>query len=339
MRRKTIRVDLPSRSGPLDEGSALALYYARHTALEFWRWKASTLSNILKVEPIRYVKLSGKTIHASEVIAGCEPFHDSATKACVMVAEKDQVRAHPNIEYVFCSQALPIRSLHKINRETYVSSPEFMFIQMAKVLSLIELASLGCELTGSYVVNDDDQRGFCSCDPIASKASIDRMIGNAANVPGVKKARSAANLLIENAASPMETYVALLLSLPNRLGGYGMPKPKLNHAIRLTSEQAITLKRHSIVMDLAWPSQHLAIEYESTAWHSGEQKFVQDSIRRNDIRSLGYDVTTITLNELKSIASMDRIAKSIAAKLGVRLRLERIDRNKQSALRRRLWKC
>lgn len=78
----------------------------------------------------------------------------------------------------------------------------------------------------------------------------------------------------------------------------------------------------------------MAIEYESTAWHHGDEKFVQDSIRRNDIRSLGYDVTTITRNEYKSIAAMDRIAANVAAKVGHRLRFERINRNAQSELRR-----
>lgn len=99
------------------------------------------------------------------------------------------------------------------------------------------------------------------------------------------------------------------------------------------------LKRESITVDMLWPKSKLAIEYESTAWHHGDSKFIQDSIRRNDIRSLGYDVTTITIDEYKSTSKMNNIAKTIASKLGKHAHLSHIDPCRQSELRTRMRQC
>lgn len=48
----------------------------------------------------------------------------------------------------------------------------------------------------------------------------------------------------------MESCVALLLTMPRHLGGYGLPKPRLNYKLELSREQCIPLKRKSITVDM-----------------------------------------------------------------------------------------
>ncbi len=314
----------------------MAIYYIGRTALDFWRWKASTLSSLENPQPMRRLTLSNSPVQIDEAIEGCTAFHRNDHDIEVMVAEKHCAHTASGIRHTICTRKLPPHAFARLNAGRYVATPEFLFATLAKRIDLVGLYLLGCELTGTYALAPSDARGFLRCDPLSTRASHSRMIGNMAGFPGIKRAAMALGGVLENAASPMETCVSLLLTLPCRLGGYGLPKPLLNHKIPLTREQSYTLKRQSIVADMAWPKKHFAIEYESTAWHSGDDKFIHDSIRRNDIRSLGYDVITITLDEYKSVPAMDRIACDIASKVGYRLRLSRIDRSKQDELRRDL---
>lgn len=312
----------------------MAIYYTGRTALDFWRWKAATLSTVERPRPVRRLTLSGGSVDEAQAQIGCAHFRNQEHRVELLVRSKRHTHSSQNARYVVCTRQLPPSAFHRLNEDRFVASPEFAFIALARQLDLIDLVLLGCELTGTYVTSDADERGFVQCEPLATIASLARMASNCTGFGGIKRALAASRHVVENAASPMESCVALLLTMPRRLGGYGLPKPRLNYKLELSREQRIPLKRKSITVDMMWPSAKMAIEYESTAWHHGDEKFVQDSIRRNDIRSLGYDVTTITRNEYKSIAAMDRIAANVAAKVGHRLRFERINRNAQSELRR-----
>lgn len=319
-----------------DYAVLMAIYYIGRTALDFWRWHASTLSVIETPKPVRNIQLSDKRTDPEEAQIGCACFHKSSNPVQLMVKRKNLARSLDDICYTVCGLKLPPNAFCKLNHKRFVASPEFTFATLAKHLDLLELVLVGCELTGMYAMDDTDERGFSKCEPLASAETISRMVSNCKGFDGVKRASMAIQHVVENAASPMETCVALLLTLPRRLGGYGLPKPCLNYALDLTLEQRIALKRESITVDMMWPAAKMAIEYESTAWHRGDEKFVQDSIRRNDIRALGYDVTTITLDEYKNSLRMDNIVKAIARKLRIHPHLSQIDGCKQASLRRSL---
>ena len=121
----------------------------------------------------------------------------------------------------------------------------------------------------------------------------------------------------------------MLLSLPKNLGGYWISKPALNYSIPMTDEEKFFHKRNAIIVDCAWPKDGLALEYDSDFFHYGDEKRIEDSIRRNIIFALGFDVTTITRKEFNDIARMDSIASVLELKLGKRrknLSLEYIQR-------------
>lgn len=311
----------------------MAIYYIGRTALDFWRWKASTLSSLENPQPIQRLTMSCKQSSCKEILEGCAVFRNESADVEVLIPSKNQSRRIQGVRFTTCTKRLPTYSFMLLNPGRYVATPEFLFGIMGRRLSFIDACLLGCELTGKYVLSESDERGFVGCDPLATLTSLRKMAIKMEGFPGVKHARQALGCIVENAASPMESNVALLLTIPCRLGGYGLPKPILNYRIPMTESQSYSAKRHAIIADMAWPKARFAIEYESTAWHSGNEKFVMDSIRRNDIRTLGFDVTTITLSEYKNVAAMDRIAVSAATKIGHRLHIGRINRDAQSRLR------
>lgn len=298
----------------------MAIIYSHSTALDFWRWHAATSPLFINPRAIRLDSLPPCRIVEREALSAAEQFHHDGERVHLLISDKRQMHKTDRIRFHTHSGRIPHHAICKLSEGLYVVSPEMMFLMLAKKTNLINLIALGYELVGSYVLSADDTRGFCQCDPLTSTSKLERFIEHADGVDGVKNARLAVPCLIDGSASPMETFVSMLLCLPKRLGGYGLPKPQLNRKIELSSKQRYLMKREYMRADMMWEQAKLAIEYESNQWHSGEKKFIEDSKRRNDIRHLGFDVTTITLDEFKSDSSMDRIAADIARKLNRRRR-------------------
>ncbi|MCL1895345.1 MAG: hypothetical protein FWG03_02225 [Clostridiales bacterium] len=117
-----------------------------------------------------------------------------------------------------------------------VSSPEFCFLQMAGQLTLAKLIELGYELCGVYSMpNADDknvpERGFYNRQPLTSIKKLKAFLDSMPGVKGRKKAMRALRYLRDGSASPMETKLAILLTLPYMLGGYGFSLPEMNKRI------------------------------------------------------------------------------------------------------------
>lgn len=107
----------------------------------------------------------------------------------------------------------------------YLSSPEFVFLQMATLVDVIGLAQLGMELCGHYRLQDGQvvyqMPQLTSVERIGSFLS--RMVG----APGARKAQEALRHMTDRSRSPAETALCLLLCLPTRTGGYALPVPSL----------------------------------------------------------------------------------------------------------------
>ena len=84
---------------------------------------------------------------------------------------------------------------------------------------------------------------------------------------GRTEALRALGFVMENAASPMETVLALLLCLPYRLGGYGIEKPQFNYRVDVPTHIRKLADRRYCECDLCWPGSNLAAEYDSARYH------------------------------------------------------------------------
>ncbi|MEF2846503.1 MAG: hypothetical protein U0O24_07640 [Eggerthellaceae bacterium] len=154
-------------------------------------------------------------------------------------------------------------------------------------------------------------------------------------IKGLPLARTALKYIINDSASPRESALALMLTLPKRLGGYGLPKPILNYRVDIPQNKRHQFSSRYCVCDLYWPQAQIALEYDSDAFHTGSGKIALDSARRDALALLGIQVLSVTNLQIKLATEMDRIARAIGRALGVRIRTDTdYDYHKRKALLR-----
>jgi len=156
--------------------------------------------------------------------------------------------------------------------------------------------------------------------PLTSVKEIKAFIAHMKGVSGQKKSKRALNYIADGSASPMETILSMLLTLPQKLGGYGLPAPEMNKRIDVGSRTKTQSKKAYYICDLYWPKAKLAVEYDSDSYHTGTDRIASDSAKRLDLDALGINVITLTSRQIRNPAVFESITKLIAKKLGKRLR-------------------
>lgn len=200
-----------------------------------------------------------------------------------------------------------------------VSCPELCFLQIAALLPFAALVKAGFELCGSYALSRNEQQGFRTRDPLTSVRKIEAFLQMEKSAHGARKARQALAFVLPFSASPMETCLAMLLSLPCARGGYGLGKPLLNHRIDLDANFRGSLGRAYCVADLFWPDAKLDVEYDSDAFHTGADRIARDARRRNRLAAAGISLVTVTRAQMFDRREMDETARIIAKRLGRRI--------------------
>ena len=248
----------------------------------------------------------------------------------VTVGEYSAKRTTPLVRTHLLSGFLPTGWSVDAGNGIIVASPELCFLQMANELPMIKLIELGLELCGLYALpvptdgNEDliaDDRGFYNRQQALTNVKrLSTFASRAVGVPGQHRAQNALRYVSDSTASPMETRLLMLLTLPYRLGGYKLPMPELNARISLASSPKRNADGPNYFCDLFWPDAGVAVEYDSDMFHTGADRIAYDSKRRTDLASLGITVVTVTNQQIRSIVEFERVAKLLAAKMSKRLR-------------------
>ena len=232
------------------------------------------------------------------------------------------------------AQPLPEGSLIEVGDGLFVCSPELTFFQMASELSFAELLELGLELCGTYIL---PVKGVHSEDPEVAKKQLynrtqltnkERLAAYLARTEGLFGQRRFLRVLqyiVDNSASPRETQLFLLLTLPYKYGGYGFSQPELNAKITPTKAAKETSSKKFFRCDLFWPEFNVAVEYESDLIHLTPLQIAFDSMKRNSLNAMGITVISVTNKQIYSAVEFDRVAKQLAANLNRRLRSNESD--------------
>ena len=216
-------------------------------------------------------------------------------------------------------EPLPKSSFRKVQADAYVSSPEFLFLQMARVLDLIPLVELGMELCGTYRRESTDGQTTYDQPILTTPRRIARFLDEVGQAYGYRRARQALAYVVPNSASPLETIVYLLLCLPRRLGGYAFPTPKLNATIKLGKRGRQHTLRKSSVPDLYWKDAKIDLECHGKM-HELEERRTEDSMRRKALERMDVEVVELTYDEVKDPKLFQATVKRLAKKLSLRLR-------------------
>lgn len=204
--------------------------------------------------------------------------------------------------------------LYRIANGIFLPSPELALIQAARGKAIEEIARLGTALCSAFCFAEDSSTLLARA-PLTSPADIAKTSDRYRDVPGCARVRSAVHWMLAKAASPRECALGLVLHLPPRFGGYGLPQPLLNEPVSLTGADKRLADRSYYVADLLWQKQQVIVEYDSDAFHLTSASHHHDSVRRAVLEDAGYRVISITRNHLTSIDKMGRAATTIARAL------------------------
>ena len=179
--------------------------------------------------------------------------------------------------------------------------------------------------------------GFRNGPPLTSKASLGSYIAKATGQRGRAKALRALRFIAEGSASPMETILAMMLTLPYRLGGYGFSIPLHNKRINVPAGTGKKAEWKELRCDLYWLDAKVGVEYDSDAFHTLAEKITKDAIRRNALSSVRTIVITVTKRQIVSEVELRKVAHVLSKLLGKRLQQRMPEfAERHAALRRQL---
>jgi hypothetical protein len=174
----------------------------------------------------------------------CDRVHVTVQK------QESRVQRHGVACHVSCWE----RRIERV-RGIAVSAPLDLFIELAGVLSLVELVIAGDAMVRAKLFTSHELRRFC----VATKRWHSR------------RARRGAAYVRDGVDSPMETRLRMLLVLA------GLPEPEVNHKIR--DAQGWVLRR----LDLSYPALLLIIEYDGRQHAEDRDQWESDIDRREEL--------------------------------------------------------
>ena len=233
--------------------------------------------------------------------------------------------------------SVPNGSFYDLGNSVFVESPPFMFLAAASILSPAKLIAFGCELCGLYSFDNTQKRGFRKRKkPLTSVSRIRQYLDGAKGCHGRNNALSALAHVVDNSASPMETFDAMCMYLPYRLGGYCLVRPLMNYEVRLNDRAARIALRGTCYLDMGYPKAHLDVEHHGKLDHSDPEDQASDRARVNALKEMGFEVIELT-NQVDDVIAFEYIIQRIARLLGKRIRKEYLGATKpRIALRREL---
>lgn len=240
------------------------------------------------------------------------------------------------------TRPLPEESLRAIilpglREPLFVTRPELTLVQMASLLSFSRAVHLGYEFCGTFAPDESQPYGVRKRNPLTSSEKIASYLDRAEGIRGVKATRAILPHILDRSASPRESTLAELLTLPYVRGGSKIEHPEMNGVVPIPSQNDWATHHSSFRCDLLWRDKGIAIEYDSTLCHTGSERIANDASRRNILESLGLTVMTATWRQVTNYQEYNRFVRILSSHLGVRVRPTCLDYStKQFALRREL---
>lgn len=186
---------------------------------------------------------------------------------------------------------------------------------------IVAAAVVACEFAGTYRLGVSGKGPSYRIAPIMSMEGFARMAQQVGGSTASARAYTVACLAFDGSASPMETALALMLSLPLDYGGFELQKPWLNASIDVSAHRGAVADCDQVTPDFLWPEERVALEYDSEEFHADDDKGTgRDAVRSNILTSLGYRVFRATPKTVRSLAGVELLARQLASAIGTELK-------------------
>ena len=222
-----------------------------------------------------------------------------------------------NIWYHCCSVELPPSAYLRISDNVYVCAPWFCLAQLARTCSKAQLILRITDLCGIYAIHPETGALPRRSHKIATVEVLRTQLLAHREIQGAKAVLDALPYAAQDSRSPRESVTTLMLCLPYRYGGFGLPRPKLNEDI-VPKSRAALMGQDWFEGDLCWPNAKIIIEYAGREYHQDNER---DNRRRNDLEVLGWQVFFVFDSTLRNEQEFEKLARKIAIKLGHRVQI------------------
>lgn len=179
----------------------------------------------------------------------------------------------------------------------------YLFLRYAACLELVPLIYLGLQICG----RDRDREPLCTARKLKSCA-----LGLKGH-DGRRKALQAVQYICDNSFSPWESWLHMLLCLPNHLGGCGFPKAVFN--------QKVQIGTHTFMIDIYFPEDRFGVEYDSFQFHNNCDSFSRDSLRHAKLQAAGYSIVHVRPGQLEQYESFFDLVFNISRALHKPMRI------------------
>lgn len=225
----------------------------------------------------------------------------------------------------------PKKTFVRLAPHLYVLSP--IACLMKSSLTMTDVSILKClyQLAGTYRFGTD---GLHERAPLMSVAEARDYLDAAKGIRGARKVRTLINYVLDGAASPEEANVAIVLVLPERMGGYGLPLPVLNEPV-LASKAGEQEERRP---DILWREFKLIVEYLGDAFHNRSDRFGPDAARKVHLQEAGYTVIDLTRYQTTRKEELESVVTTIRKRMGLKpLQQDEAFVRRNAELRRELF--
>ena len=228
----------------------------------------------------------------------------------LLVAEHRLQRQSRDVVSHLWQPPRPRGTIVRLSKEVYALSPVACLVQMAARLDDVCLLRDLFHLCGAYRTWNGE---VLERRPLSCRHEVWGYLRLVRGRRGVLRLRRLAGHVLDGSASPLETAAALLLTLPEEMGGYGLPEPVLNDELLLHSPVAREVRRP----DISWPDRGVDVEVLSKKFHGSPDRLGPDSARKTHLQRAGMRVFDLTAYQMGRREEMDCFVASVRDALGL----------------------
>lgn len=225
-----------------------------------------------------------------------------------------------------CAQPIPASSFLELAPGVLCVSPEHLAVQLAPLLSELELIVLLSELLGAYAIVPGVEDGmFQRRRPVTTRELIANHLDALGSFAGVAKVRRALRLACVGSGSPRETKLSLRLGLNPARGGYGLDVLSMNEPLevhRIHNMMKKGVRKPDILLRAPAGATRngrallgAAVEYDGKD-HATEEAHQRDAARHNELTAIGVVEYLVTKAQYRDLAYMDGLVAQIRRDLG-----------------------
>ncbi|MBW3087191.1 DUF559 domain-containing protein [Bifidobacterium sp. 82T24] len=183
----------------------------------------------------------------------------------------------------------------RVNQHVYALDASHVWAQLSPHIPFEELVVLANSIIATLSL-----RGAGTYDDVYAR--LRDLVARPMRFTGIRNCRSALRLCLGGVRSPMEsrTYLSLM--------SHGIPVPKVG----MTIPGVMFRSNVPMTVDLAWPEQKVAVEYDGDHHRTDRTQWRRDQEKRELLRSHGWIVVIVTADDLRDDDSRAALAFRVA---------------------------